>query len=207
MYLRAVIVPPREVRADALVALQRALPEPTIEAPAPTARWARHRQAAAPVEPPTTLSGASEMVLMLARFGQLTNPDADRLAKSLAQASATWIGAEVHVAGFVLGEASHAESAGDQVEVSARLGGDTEGLRAIFANLNKIAMRNRFFLDRRNFRAEFNLGTLSPPSPGLAALERVSHRGPTWVVDEIALIRSAYDDRRDLHVYATLPLG
>ena len=79
--------------------------------------------------------------------------------------------------------------------VNARLGGDITGLKDVFRGFNEAAKAQHFFLDRRSFRPEFTVASVSLPTDP-TFLDRLeweadSYRGPDWRVTTCSLLSAA----------------
>lgn len=181
------ILVPSEVRADALAvvtsllhALQPAAPEP--------GRLARFRQTSADPAPPASVRQLDEsaVFVLLAKFGNLTGADATGLAGALSGESRTWPSPVLHVEGVGVDPAA-------PYKVEAALGGEVDGVAGIFRGVHQSAAKVGFFLDRRGFEPQFQLGTLdlSPGTSSAWLTDAVAHhRGPDWQPDHVSLLKA-----------------
>jgi 2'-5' RNA ligase len=195
MQLHAVIVPPPGVVQAALEAARDLVPPPPAPPEVPKRGfmdWLLDRSQPEPVVLPAArlVSAAPETVLLrVAKFGNLTAPDAAALAESLAAAAATWPSPVVRV-----GKVSVAKD--DPFDVTAQLEGDLDALRAIHRNVNEVAEQHRLYLDRRSFRGELALGSIEmedgSPVPDQIAGSDVALRGERWSPDHVTLLRSSF---------------
>ena len=195
MQLHAVIIPPAGVVQAALEAARDLVPPPPAppEVPKPGFMdWLLGRTQPEPVVLPAAglVPAAAETVsLRVAKFGNLTAPDAASLAESLAAAAASWPSPVVRVARLAVAK-------DDPFGVTAQLEGDLDALRAIHRNVLEVAERHRLYLDRRSFRGELALGTMEmddgSPVPEPVAGSEVEHRGARWSADHVTLLRSSF---------------
>ena len=197
MQLHAVIVPPAGVVQDALEAARALIPAGPVTAdePAPglLGRFLGRRQPVVPSSPAISmLPAAPEAVFVrLAKFGNVTSTDAAGLGEALEAVAGTWRVPVLRVSRCSVGSAH-------PFDVVAQLEGDLDDLRGIFANVNEVARLQRFFLDRRSFRAEMALGSLEMsdggPVPDDVAGAELDHRGPRWSPSHITLLRTSFSN-------------
>jgi hypothetical protein len=194
MQLLAVIVPPAEVVQDALDAAHELCSTAATATDEPGRGLLdriRGRRRTAPPAPPVALRPlAPEAVFVrLAKFGNVTGSDASTLAQALGSVAGAWPAPVLHVSRLKVTEAAPAE-------VTADLEGDVDALRDIFRNVNEVARRQRFFLDRRSFRAELALGSVDAPEEGPVgdgvAGTAVPHVGPRWSPSDVTLVRTSF---------------
>lgn len=197
MQLYAVIVPPPAVVQDALEVAGDLIPTP----PAPTeepqrgllGRLLARRQVEPPAAPVVTLAPApSEAVFVrLAKFGNVTATDAAGLATALEAVAGTWRAPVLHVSRVTVAET-------DPFDVTAKLDGDVDALRDIYSNVVEVSRLQRFYLDRRSFRAELTLGAVEveggAPVPADVAGAEVPHQGARWSPSHVTLLRTSFTD-------------
>ena len=196
MQLHAVIVPPPTVVEDAFEAARALLPEAPVAAEEPTpgrlGRFLGRRQPPPPPMPVVSMVPAepAAVFIRLAKFGNVTVTDAEGLAAALQVVARNW---QVPI----LRASTFAVAAAHPFDVTAQLDGDLDALGDIFANVNEVARVQRFFLDRRSFRAELFLGTIETPdgapTPEVAGAE-LEHQGPQWSPTHITLLRTSFSD-------------
>ena len=150
MQLLAVIVPPPEVVRDALEAAQALCatePAATDDPGRGLLDRIRGRRKGASVTAPVVALRASSsdaVFVPLAKFGNVTGDDAEGLVRALAAVADTWPAPVLHMTGVSVTNV-------EPHTVAARLDGDVDALRDIYANVNEVARQQRFFLDRRSF--------------------------------------------------------
>ena len=195
MQLLAVIVPPPEVVRDALEAAQALCStEPATEDERGRGLLDRirgRRGRASHAAPAVALrpSSSDAVFVRLAKFGNVAGDDAEGLARALTAAAGTWPAPALHMTGVSVTESEpHA--------VTARLDGDVDALRDIYANVNEVARQQRFFLDRRSFRSELVVGSVEgedgTPVPATLLGAEAPHTGPTWSPTHVTLVRASF---------------
>lgn len=197
MQLHAVIVPPPGVVQDALDAAGDLIPPPPAATEEPRRGLVDRLLARRPVEPPaapvvTLAPAASEAVFVrLAKFGNVTATDADGLAAALEAEAGTWSAPVLRVSAVRVADAH-------PFDVTAQLDGGVDALRDIYRNVIEVARLQRFYLDRRSFRAELTLGSVEVedggPVPDVVAGAEVPHQGPRWSPSHITLLRTSFTD-------------
>ncbi len=197
MQLHAVIVPPPGVVQGALEAAGDLFPSAPAAIEEPRRglldRLLARRQAEPPAAPVVTLvPAAPEAVFVrLAKLGNVTATDAAGLAAALEAVAGTWPAPALHVSRVGVTEAH-------PFDVTAQLDGDVDALRDIYSNVIEVARLQRFYLDRRSFRAELALGTVEvedgAPVPGFVAGAEAPYRGPRWSPSHITLLRTMITD-------------
>lgn len=199
MQLHAVIVPPPGVVQGALDAAGDLIPPPPAATEEPRRGLLDRILARRPAEPPaapvvTLVPAAPEAVFVrLARFGNVTAADADGLAAALEAEAGTWPAPVLRVIAVRVADAL-------PFEVTAQLDGDVDALRDIYRNVIEVARLQRFYLDRRSFRAELTLGSIEVevedgvPVPDVVAGAEVLHQGPRWSPSHITLLRTSFTD-------------
>lgn len=208
MQLQAVIVPPPSVVQDALAAARTITLKPGAS-PQKQGMVQRLRQRqsgrVAPVDHLAVVA-SDAMFIRLAHLGSVTSEDALRLARALDEPAATWPAPVVHVAELDI------ELTDTQMLITARLGGDTDGLRDIFRAFNEAAKAQRFFLDRRSFRPEFTVASIDLPDDP-TFLDRLewdadTHQGPEWQAMSISMMHVGFgDNARTFDHFDTVALG
>lgn len=212
MQLLAVIIPPPPVLQDAFAAASTIClkPEELAAAPAEKGGVLQRLRKKAPepevVEVSLTVVPAITSFVRLARFGNVTLADSLALAETLASAAASWPSPVVHVAELDI------DLTDTQLLIKAQLAGDTDSLRKIFGSFHVTAKRERFFLDRRSFRPEFDVASLELPDDQ-SVLERLdwdadSHVGPEWQATHISMMKVYLGpDGQTFEEIAQVPLG
>lgn len=207
MQLHAVVVPPPDVVQDALDAAQAWL------APAPVAAEAseqgflgrlfgRRAPAEAPAPTATLVAARPEdVVVRLAKFGNVDGTDAAALAAALEAAASSWTAPVLHVSALRVADTFAAE-------VTAQLDGDVDAMRAIYLNVNAVAASQRFFLDRRSFRSELVLGSARVAGGPSAPPGEETHEGRAWSPTHVTLMRGSMSGGAVTFAeYAQVPLA
>ena len=208
MQLQAVIIPPPDVVRAALTTAHELVPPPPVAVEQPSRGFLGRILGRRQPEPPTasvvTLVPAppEAVFVRLAKFGNVTADDAGALTAALAAAAGTWPAPVLRVSRVQAADAR-------PFEVTAELEGDVDGLREIYRNVIEVARLQRFYLDRRTFLSRLTLGTIEveggategglsggvgdagPVLDAVAGAE-VAHRGQSWKVPRITLVRAAY---------------
>ena len=202
MHLSAALVPPREV-LDHVIGMVAGVEPPRAPAAAGGAagrhaawagrRLARRKGQAAPPPPPAgpmlDLLSPFRMTVPVAKFGNLALFDANRLADALEQQAQDWQAPRLHLHGGVA-----LEPAGD-VHAWAGLAGDVDALHDIKAGVIRAAQGLQLFVDRRVFRPQLRLGSITDLTTEayleelLAALDR--YEGPPWWQSTVSLVSPA----------------
>lgn len=131
-------------------------------------------------------------------------PEAAKLRDALATAATGWEPMTLRFAG-----GGALDWPGDK-SVWARVSGDNEQIETISKSGSRIAQDFGLFVDRRVYRPQVSIGTITEETEAhyledlVARLERFS--GATWTAGEILLLKSD-DAAPSLRVYARLPLG
>ena len=198
MQLYAVIVPPPAVVQAALEAAGGLFPPaPPVVTEVPKHglldRIIGRRKVEPPAPPAVTLAPAAPeaVFVRLAKFGNVTATDAAGLATALEAAAGTWRAPLLHVGSVGVAEA-------DPFDVTAQLEGDIDALRDIYTNVLEVARLQRFYLDRRSFRAELTLGAVEVEGgaavPDDVAGAEVAHQGARWSPSHVTLLRTSFTD-------------
>ncbi|MEO5664631.1 MAG: hypothetical protein ABIR39_15255 [Nocardioides sp.] len=208
MQLQAVIVPPPSVVQDALAAAHTITLKPGAapEKPGMVQRLLQRQSGRVAPTDHLAVVASDAMFIRLAHLGSVTSDDAIRLARALDEPAAAWPAPVVHVAELGI------ELSDTQMLITARLGGDTDGLRGIFRAFNEAAKAQRFFLDRRSFRPEFTVASIDLPDDP-TFLDRLeweadTHQGPEWQAMSISMMRVGFgDNARTFDLFDTVALG
>lgn len=206
MQLHAVIVPPPGAM-DAPRAILHDIfrPDPVIP---PARGFMRRLRKPEPVPVPAVAWEPhlpEAVVVRVCKFGNVTLADAQGLITALERSAPTWATPVVRVADIHVGET-------EPYAVAARLTGDLDALSAIFGHVLGVAERQGFFLDRRSFRCQVALGTLSVP-PGATVPESlpgvvIPVHGPAWTLSHLQLQRvSRVGTDTIVDELAAIPLG
>ena len=206
MYLSAALFPPlaqREEVARLLADVGGRMAVPP--AAAARKRWGRARSTEAP---PTDVGLVSLppglMSVHLAKFGYVEPEAGARLRTTLEHDAGGWAAPTVQVTG---GLSTH----GPDERLHLALGGDVDGLRAVFRGLIDSAKRAGFMLDRRMFVpmlpvADLDDGVSDDALHALVAgLEGFA--GAPWEVDALTLVRLGFGSGDELTEVATIPIG
>lgn len=202
MILFAAVVPPPSVVGTALAQVERALERP----PAPRRRWWQLGGGGPAVEetPPLEVLPADRVVLTVARFGNLTTPDANRLTAALVDAATDWPRPTVRIAGASLWAPSRID------HLALDLSGDLDVLHAIARDVRDTVQRLGLFLDRRDFRP--SLAVAPVPEGGgegeAAAVAAAVSAAPSepFTVTHLSLLRQA-TETSPLLEHARVPLS
>lgn len=201
--LFAAVVPPPSAVEAALAQVRRALEPP----PAPRRRWwqlSGRSSAEADAAPRVEVLPADRVVLAVARFGNLTTPDANRLTAALAAAATQWPQPTVHVAGASLWASSRID------QLALDLAGDVDVLNDIARDVRATVQRLGLFLDRRDFRPSLAVAP-APEGSGeqQAADVAAALAGSTaesFTVTHLSLLRQA-TETSPLLEHARVPLS
>jgi 2'-5' RNA ligase len=164
VYLYAALVPPREI-LDELWSAADYTPAPVaIEPPEPPRRRTLLRRRpepavaveVAPPGPVLELAPVAHVQLTVAKFGNLSRDDADRLAASMTRAAAAWSSPRLQLSGY-----STLESEEDP-SIWADLVGDLDPLQTAIRGVHEVAKGLRLFVDRRVFQPRVRLGGVRP---------------------------------------------
>jgi hypothetical protein len=179
-----------------------------VDEPPPSRRRRLRRPGAAPApvaEVGWQPSHPDAAVIRVCKFGNVTQDDAYGLVTALRLVAPSWSTPVIRVADIHLG-------ATEPYAVTARLTGDLDALASIFGHVLGVAEGQGFFLDRRSFRSEVQLGTLTVP-PGAVVPESLPGAvipvgGPPWTVTNLRLRRVARVGTDALaDEVAAIPLG
>lgn len=194
MQLHAVIVAPTSVAEAALQAARDLVPSaPAVTELQKPGVWGRFR-ARGPVVPPVAAvtlvpEDPDHVFVRVSKFGNVTADDAARLVEALEAAAASWRSPALHASKVVVAR-EHPYA------VTAELEGDLDALRDIFHGVNEVARLQRFFLDRRSFRSELTLGTVTTEGeaavPESVAGAEAAHEGPRWAPTHVTLLRTSF---------------
>lgn len=216
MHLFAALVPPREAleRVRTLVAAIAPVPESGDQGSSKRdsgrrlfGRRHQPESAAAPMQPMLDLLPATQMHLLVAKFGNLPLAEATRLAETLDHEALGWATPRLHLSGGVA-----LEPEGDDA-VWIRLAGDLEQLETVRQGVARVAQGLQLFVDRRAFRPHVKIGTINRRTTTpyleelLAALD--DFQSTSWWQTTVSLLVPAdlgpgqppYKDFRDI------PLG
>ena len=164
MLLRAAIVPPQEV-LDEVGAVARALA----------------------LVPGVTAVPHSDLDIHVTGFGNLTPPDAVRLAESLASALEGAEAPVVRFAGLVVSGTT---------EIALQLAGDVEPLADLARFVSEAAEGLNIYVDRRRYRPALPIVSVaddvSAPMLQSAVRHQQSWTGQDWPVPGLALLRTAW---------------
>ncbi len=212
MQLQAVIVPPADVLDDVFAAAQTlrfAADEEVVEEQRTglLQRIGRRGSAQAPPPlPPLEVKPEENRFTRLTRFGNVSSDDAETLGIALGIAAWDWPAPVVHVSGLEIDTTAYTPV------ITAKLGGDTDGLRVIFGKVLEVAQSQRFFLDRRIFHPKFPVANVEvAEDPELR--ERLEFApdlvlGRTWQVTHFSLLRLSFGaDTRIFEELAIVPLS
>lgn len=203
MILFAAVVPPPSVVEAALAQVHRALEPP----PARPRRWWRLSGGSAGADgeaPRFDVLPADRVVLAVARFGNLTTPDANRLTAALVEAATDWPQPTVRIAGASLWPTSRTD------QLALDLAGDVDALNDIARDVRATVQRLGLFLDRRDFRPSLAVA----PVPEGAGEEQASEvaaalaQSPaeSFTVSHLSLLREA-TETSPLLEHARVPLS
>jgi hypothetical protein len=193
MQLYAVLVPPPDVVDDALEAA-RAMLAPT-DAGASSRRGIldrfRGRRQADVDAVSLALARPEAVFVRLAKFGNVAATDAAVLARAIEALSHTWPAPLLSVSAMSVADEQ-------PLDVAALLDGELDPVRAIFRGVSEVAHSQRFFLDRRSFRAELVLGSVDVRDdgsvPDAVAGAEWPHAGPRWSPSHVTLLRTSFVD-------------
>ena len=198
MHLSAALVPPREVLDHLIEAVADVEPAWTQPAPAAGGRhagWVGLRRGRRkgqdtspppPAGPPLDLFAPIRMQVPIAKFGNLSLVDANRLADALEQQGRSWGSPRLRLHGGVVLEPEGDNSAW------AGLTGDVDALHQLKAGVIRVAQGLQLFVDRRVFRPHLRLGTINGLTTEaylealLAALD--AYEGAPWWQTSMSLL-------------------
>lgn len=218
VFLYAAIVPPRAI-LDELWAVADVTPEVERE-PRPVGwraarpsghRRRRHRETVveeprAPV-PLLDLTPVTHVNLTIAKFGNLTHNDANRLAVALTQAAQEWSSPRLRLAGYNPLESS------EDVSIWVDLAGDVDEVGAVARGVTRVAQGLRLFVDRRLFQPRVRLGSVNPDAsaPHLESMleDLALFETNAWWQTSFALLTHAErgPDEPPFKTYVDIPLG
>lgn len=146
------------------------------------------------------------MHLPIAKFGNLTLADADRLVESLAGQASGWATPRLRLSGYATRES-------EDPSVWVELTGDLEDLGTVARGVPRVAQGLRLLVDRRGFQPRVKLGRITehatvPYVEGL--LDTIDHfDGAAWWQSEVSLLTHADQgpDQPSFKTFATIPLG
>lgn len=180
MQLLAVLAPPPEVVAEALDLAHAACEPPPAPAAEPVRvlrQWVRRPAPAEPVPVAAfTPLDAGAVCVRVARFGNVGGEQLADVAAVVGPVAARWPDPVVHVAALGLDDA-------EPTRVVGVLDGDVGELTGMFRALEAAVRPHGFFLDRRAFRSQLELGSLSVPERAAlpdALVAGTSVRGTDW---------------------------
>ncbi|GAA2735514.1 hypothetical protein GCM10009867_17960 [Pedococcus aerophilus] len=189
MLLHAAFFPPREA-VEELVDLVRSVPGRPEEF--------------SPVS-------VDDMHVHVTSFGNLARADAARLVEHLNEAAKGWSPPpRLQMAGCL------ALVAPGDLSVSTPLAGDVDRLVSIARSIPEIVQALGLHVDRRRFKAQVPVGTVTPET-SLPYLERLvaaleGYTGPRWVMPDLVLLKPSWahsgaDSAADIHALIQIPVG
>lgn len=206
MYLSAVLLPPlaqREEVAALLADVGGQMSAPAVES---RRRWGRSRPASPPAGEGGTLTPlpVGLMAVHVTKFGYVEPEAGTRLRTTLERDALGWTAPTVHVTGEL---STH----GSDERLHLALGGEVDGLRAVFRQITDSAKRAGFMLDRRSFRALLPVADLDDGVSDEALATLVAGLedfvGTPWTVDVVTLARLGFGSSDELTEVATIPIG
>lgn len=205
MILFAAIVPPESVVNAALDVVRRAGEgSGTAGAQRKGPRWGLGRRAARPAGNTLTTYPLERIHVNLARFGNLTTPDAVALAAALVAEGVGWPALTLRLDGAMVLETSRTRA------IALNLQGDLDDLARMSRGVKGAAERRGLFLDRRDFRAVLPLAPLTDPVPGpdgQAALDALAgFEGESWTATHLVLL-GEHSDTAPYQEIARVELG
>src|SRR4051812_16578551 len=117
--------------------------------------WRRRAEPSPPSGPMVDLLPTVAIHLPIARFGNLSQFDASRLADTMEREAAKWESPRLRLAG-----GAALEPEGDD-SVWVRLAGDLDALGTVRGGVTRVAQRCQIYVDRRVFRPEVRLGAVN----------------------------------------------
>ena len=102
------------------------------------------------------LTPIAHVHLMIAKFGNLSRGDANRVAEALTRTASEWSTPRLQLRGYTTLEAE------DDPSVWVDLEGDIDALNAVARGVPEVAARLGLFVDRRLFQPRVRLGRVSP---------------------------------------------
>jgi hypothetical protein len=207
VYLSAVLLPPlaqREEVAALLADVGGQMSAPSVES---RRRWGRSRPSSSP-------AGADPAVLVplpvglmavhVTKFGYVEPEAGTRLRTTLERDALGWTAPTVHVTGEL---STH----GSDERLHLALGGEVDGLRAVFREITDSAKRAGFMLDRRSFRPLLPVADLDDGVSDEALATLVAgledFAGTPWTVEVVTLARLGFGSSDELTEVATIPIG
>jgi hypothetical protein len=214
VYLYAALVPPREI-LDALWSVADFTPaQVATEPPPPAGRKGLLRRRPEPVVvevvpplPLLNLAPVAHVQLPVAKFGNLSRDDADRLAGSMTRAAAEWSSPRLQLTG---GSSVESEQG---VSVWVDLVGDIDPLKSAIRGLHEAAKGLRLFIDRRVFQPCVRLGGVRPDATESELAELLARlaqfESEPWWQTGIGLYTPVEHgpDLPSFKPYADIPLG
>ena len=206
MYLSAVIVPPPEQREEVVRLLTEVGARMEAPAAAGRTRWGRSRtRTTTPTGRVLTPLAPDAMALHVTRFGYVEPAAGARLRASLEDDAPGWTAPTVHVTGEL---STH----GSDERLHLALGGDVDGLRAVFRGITDAAKRAGFMLDRRSFAPLLPVADLDADVSDEALATLVAgledFAGTPWRVGVVTLARLGFGSGDDAqHEVAAIPVG
>ncbi len=153
---------------------------------------------------PRELRPPDDVLLPIARFGNTTQADADRLVATLSEASGEWVApTELSLAGGQVVETPSERT------LEVQTAGDLDRLAALANDVKEAAEMRRFLLDRRDFRpfltlATARVGTDDGFDAAAAALD--SFQGQGWPVTQVSMRKQTYGRGGASEEIAAIPL-
>jgi len=153
---------------------------------------------------PFALRPLDDLHLPVARFGNTTFDDADRLIGMLADAAADWSPLRLSLGGASVVETPAERTLG--IEVRSEDG----ALLQLSLDVKKTAERMRFLLDRRDFTPVLTLASVRVGAPSgidAAAAALASFESDPWLLTEVSMRKQTYGNDNASEEVAQIPLG
>ena len=138
---------------------------------------------------PSALRPMHDMSLPIARFGNTSATDADRLIRVLTTAADEWSGMSLGLRGATVVDTPSERILGVQVS------GDVDALLRLSLDVKRAAEQLRFLLDRRDFNPVLAVASVRPGThSGLdaAAAALADFESEPWQVTEVSMRKQAY---------------
>jgi 2'-5' RNA ligase len=146
----------------------------------------------------------NDLNVTIARFGNTTFEDADRLIGTLTSAAEEWSPMQLS-----LGGASVVETPAERT-LSIEVRGDVEALHRLSLDVKQAAERMRFLLDRRDFSPVVTLASVRPGgADGIdaAAAALATFESDSWLQTSISIRKQTFGDDNSSEELAQVPLG
>ena len=154
---------------------------------------------------PSGLRRPEDVNFVVARFGNTTLGDAERLIGALSAAAEDWTAPS----GVSLGGGQVMETPAERT-LEVEVHGDLERLAGLAADVRETAQPLRFLLDRRDFRPFVTLATArSDADSGIddAATALGAFEGESWQVTHLSMRKQTYGSGGDSEEVASIRLG